>query len=101
MYGVEIKYMDMNYAGCGQIHHGFDAIFIASNAYLGYVAECEGDSFTRQGKINKLIKLLATSDDPNDFNIQCAIYDEVGIDSDTFTEEEISYIENKVGDLLK
>ena len=101
MYGGKIKYMDMNYAGCGQIHHGFDTTFIASNAYLGYVAECEGDSFTRQGKINKLIKLLAANDDPNDFNIQCAIYDEVGIDSDTFTEEEISYIENKVGDLLK
>ena len=96
----EISKMDMDYAGCGQLHHGFDATFIASNAYLGYAAECEGDNFTREGKINKVIKLLAASDNPNDFATQCAIYDAVGIDSDTFTEQEVEYIQKEVARCL-
>lgn len=96
----EMTKMDMNRAGCGQLHHSFDTTFIASNVYLGYAAECEGDNLTREGKINKIIKLLAASDNPNDFAIQCAIYDEVGIDSDTFTDQEIEYIQQEVAKRL-
>ena len=32
----------------------------------------------------------------NDFATQCDIYDEVGIDSDTFTDQEVEYIESEV-----
>ena len=61
-----------------------------------FAMECEGDIDTRQGKINKVIKLLAAAEDPNDFETQCRIYDEVGIDSDTFTEDEVQFIIREV-----
>ena len=61
-----------------------------------YAMECEGDLPTRQGKINKVIKLLAATEDPNDFETQCRIYDEVGINSDTFTENEVQFIIREV-----
>ena len=61
-----------------------------------YAMECEGDLTTRQSKINKVIKLLAATEDPNNFETQCRIYNEVGIDSDTFTDYEVMYIEKEV-----
>jgi hypothetical protein len=61
-----------------------------------FAMECEGDIDTRQGKIKKVIKLLAAAEDPNDFETQCRIYDEVGIDSDTFTEDEVQFIIREV-----
>ena len=61
-----------------------------------FAMECEGDVDTRQGKINRVIKELAACADPNDFATQCRIYDEVGIDSDTFTVNELTYIEEEV-----
>ena len=65
-------------------------------AFTAFAMECEGDVDTRQGKINKVIKLLVAAEDPNDFETQCRIYDEVGIDSDTFTEDEIQFIIREV-----
>ena len=65
-------------------------------AFMGYVFEQEGMTTTRQGKINKVIKLLAQSADPNDFAAQCAVYNAARIDSDTFTDSEINYIEREV-----
>ena len=65
-------------------------------AFTCYAMECEGDLPTRKGKINKVIKLLSAAADPNDFPTQCRIYDEVGIDSDTFTDEEVDYIQKEV-----
>ena len=64
--------------------------------FLIFAMECEGDVDTRQGKINRVIKELAACDDPNDCVTQCRIYDEVGIDSDTFTVNELTYIEEEV-----
>ena len=64
--------------------------------FMAYAMECEGDLPTRQGKINQIIKMLSAAADPNDFATQCRIYDEVGIDSDTFTDNEINYIEKEV-----
>ena len=61
-----------------------------------YAMEQEGDLPTRQGKIQKVIKLLAQSADPNDFSTQCAAYAAARIDSDTFTDAEVSYIEREV-----
>lgn len=65
-------------------------------AFMGYVFEQEGMTTTRQGKINKVIKMLAQSADPNDFATQCAAYNAARIDSDTFTDSEIKYIEREV-----
>lgn len=65
-------------------------------AFMGYVFEREGMTTTRQGKINKVIKMLAQSADPNDFATQCAVYNAARIDSDTFTDSEINYIEREV-----
>ena len=67
-----------------------------NTAFWLYAMEQEGDLPTRQGKIQKVIKLLAQSADPNDFATQCAVYNAARIDSDTFTDAEVSYIEREV-----
>lgn len=67
-----------------------------NTAFWLYAMEQEGELSTRQGKINKVIKLLAQSADPNDFATQCAAYNAARIDSDTFTDSEINYIEREV-----
>lgn len=90
--------------GCGGNRCGatiwspsLDGHFVEDRAFSLYAMECEGDTSTRQGKINKVIKLMAAVGSMcNDFDVQCQIYDEVGIDSDTFTNEEIDYIEREV-----
>ena len=60
-----------------------------------YAMECEGDLSTRTSKIEKFIKLLAASDNPNDSAIQYIICKQVGLDSNSFSEKEIRYIEEK------
>lgn len=65
-------------------------------AFMCYVFEQEGIMPTRRGKIEKVIKLLAQSADPNDFSTQGAVYNAARIDSDTFTDSEINYIEKEV-----
>lgn len=76
--------------------------FVEDRAFSLYVMECEGDIPTRQGKINKVIKLMAAAGPMcNDFATQCDIYDEVGIDSDTFTDQEVEYIEREVAKLVR
>ena len=69
---------------------------IDNNIEMLYQMECVGDIPTRKGKIEKVIRLLAAAPDPWDFETQCRIYDKVGIDSDTFTNEESSYIVKEV-----
>ena len=71
--------------------------FVEDRAFSLYAMECEGDIPTRQGKINQVIKLMVAAGPMcNDFATQCDIYDEVGIDSDTFTDQEVEYIESEV-----
>ena len=71
--------------------------FVEDRAFSLYAMGCEGDTTTRQGKINKVIKLMVAAGPMcNDFATQCDIYDEVGIDSDTFTDQEVQYIEREV-----
>ncbi|MDD4690063.1 MAG: hypothetical protein PHE51_10000 [Eubacteriales bacterium] len=57
---------------------------------------------TRTGKIQKVIKLMVAAGPTrcNDFSVQCRIYDEVGIDSDTFSESEVNYIQREVAKRL-
>lgn len=50
----------------------------------------------RTSQLDEVARLLAREADPNDFEVQCRIYDEVGINSDTFTDEEINYIIKEV-----
>lgn len=74
---------------------------IETTAFNLYALECEGETDTRQGKINKVIKLMVAAGPMcNDFATQCDIYDEVGIDSDTFTDQEVEYIESEVAKRL-
>lgn len=71
--------------------------FVEDRAFSLYAMECEGEIPTRQGKINQVIKLMVAAGPMcNDFATQCDIYDEVGIDSDTFTDQEVQYIESEV-----
>lgn len=75
---------------------------LEDRAFSLYAMECEGDLPTRRGKLNKVVRLLiAAGPDANDFAKQCEIYDEVGIDSDTFTDDEIIYITREVERLCK
>lgn len=65
-------------------------------------SQIENCAFTcyamRQEEIEQVIDLMVAAgpDRCNDFDIQCSIYKQVGIDSDTFTDEEIEYIEREV-----
>lgn len=83
-------------------HHTLcDEHFHENEAFTMYAMECEGDMLTRRGKINKVIKLMVAAGPMcNDFATQCGIYDEVGIDSDTFTDQEVEYIESEVAKRL-
>lgn len=68
-----------------------------NEAFTMYAMECEGDMNTRLGKINNIINLMvAAGPECNNFEVQCAIYDAVGFDSDTLTDQEVNYIEKEV-----
>lgn len=69
---------------------------INNTAFTLYAMECEDDLNTRQSKLNKVVKLLLQEADPYNFEAQCCIYDEVGIDSDTFTDEEVNWLERQL-----
>lgn len=71
-----------------------------NSAFMLYAMECEGDLSTRTSKIEKFIKLLAASDNPNDPVTQYNICDQVGLDSNSFTEKEIKYIEEKTSKMI-
>ena len=74
-----------------------DPHFTEDRAFSLYAMECCGETDTRQGKINRVVKMLVDAGSMcNDFATQCSIYDEVGIDSDTFTDDEVEYIEREV-----
>lgn len=47
-------------------------------------------------KIEDFINRLARAPDPNNFETQIAIYAEVGLDSNSLTDDEIEYIEREV-----
>lgn len=63
---------------------------VSDTAFTGYAARTE--------QLNEVARRLAKADDPNDFATQCAIYDAVGIDSDTFTKYEINYIVERIAE---
>lgn len=67
-----------------------------NRAFSCFAMESEGDLPTHRGKIEKVINLLAQSSNPNDFDIQNAVFNLAGLDSDTLTSNEVEYIENEV-----
>ena len=76
--------------------------FVEDRAFSLYAMECEGEIPTRRGKLNQVAKMLvAAGPEANDFAKQCEIYDAVGNDSDTFTDDEIIYITREVERLCK
>lgn len=51
----------------------------------------------REQQITDIIQQLSvTDDDPNDFLVQQKIFSEIGVDSDSLTNQEITYIEREV-----
>ena len=51
----------------------------------------------REQQLMDIIQQLSTiDDDPNDFLVQQKIFSEIGIDSDSLTNQEIMYIEREV-----
>ena len=51
----------------------------------------------REQQITDIIQQLSTTDDdPNDFLVQQKIFSEIGVDSDSLTNQEITYIEREV-----
>lgn len=68
---------------------------IEHTAFNCFAMECEGMLPTRKGKLNQLIDMLAAGP-YDDYDYQCQCYDAVGIDSDTFTNEEERYIVENV-----
>lgn len=63
-------------------------------AFCCYIAETE----LRKQKIEKIIQKLAAAGEylAYDFTYQCKVYDSLNFDSDTLTEEEINYMEQKL-----
>lgn len=60
-------------------------------AFMLYAMECEGDTDTRQGKLNKLIKLLKYEN----ISIEQGLR-EVGIDPNSLTCREIDYVNSRL-----
>lgn len=70
-------------------------------AFMLYAAETEGDIPTRRGKIQKAIKLLAQSGNPNSLATQENIFSLVGLNSDSLSDSEISYMESEIERLIR
>ena len=67
-----------------------------SNPFMLYAMECEGETTTRRGRMNKLIKILAAAPDPDDPETQEYAFDEAGLDSDDLTDDDERYIINEI-----
>lgn len=65
-------------------------------AFMLYAMECEGETDTRLGTINKFIKILAMADDPNDAEIQFRCASQAGLNLDSLSSGECNYIESEV-----
>lgn len=61
---------------------------ICNLLYTAYAAETQA--------IEDIINELARCSDPNDFQVQQAIYDAHGVNIDYLTDREIHYIENEI-----
>jgi hypothetical protein len=64
--------------------------------YFLYMAECEGMIDTREGKIQKVIQLLAAADDPNSVEAQQQAFAQVNLNLFSLTSMEQLRIESEV-----
>lgn len=64
-------------------------------AFTLYAMEHEGDIPTRRGKIQKVIKLLAQCEDPDDADTQERVFTAAGIDF-ALTDKEQRYVVSEV-----
>lgn len=62
--------------------------------FVLYAMEQEGDLNTRQGRINRAIKMLAANSNRNDSDVQDNIFETCGVDN--FTQKELKYIHKEV-----
>lgn len=69
---------------------------IERTAFNCYAMECEGLLPTRQGKINKVIKILAGAGDPNDLSTQKYAFNQADLNIEDLTDEEIEYMEKEI-----
>lgn len=69
--------------------------------FMMYAAEQEGDTPTRTGKIQKFIKLLALTPDPNDVDRQYELAAVCELNPESLTADEINYIEREVSRLIE
>ena len=65
-----------------------------NDAFWLYAMECEGKISTRKGRLNRAIKMLANSANPNSIETQTQIFEQVGLSMITY--EEAKYIEEGV-----
>lgn len=63
--------------------------------FFMYAMETEGDLPTRRGKIQKVIKLLAECEDPDDADTQERVFTAAGIDF-ALTDKEQRYVAQEV-----
>lgn len=66
------------------------------NIEMAYQMECVGDLPTRRGKIEKIIRLLAETSDPNNLGVQNRIFTSVGLDIEDLSNDEIEYMETEI-----
>ena len=66
------------------------------NIEMAYQMECAGDLPTRRGKIEKIIRLLAETGDPNNLETQNRIFTSVGLDIEDLSDDEIEYMETEI-----
>ena len=67
-----------------------------SNPFMLYAMECEGETTTKRGRMNKLIKILAAAPDPDDPDTQERAFEEAGLSNYDLTEEDERYIINEI-----
>ena len=71
-------------------------VYMFDNIEMAYQMECVGDIPTKRGKMEKIIRLLAETDDPNNLEVQNNIFTSVGLNIEDLTSAEIQYMENEI-----
>ena len=55
-----------------------------NDAFWLYAMECEGKISTRKGRLNRAIKMLANSVNPNNIETQNQVFEQVGLSRHNF-----------------
>ena len=71
-------------------------VYMFDNIEMAYQMECVGDIPTKRGKMEKIIRLLAETGDPNNLETQNRIFTSVGLDIEDLSDDEIEYMETEI-----